>query len=133
MSQSTDPIERNYESVRERVKMRFGAYLPNRLSILERLAYCVLALTLFAHATLGVYIDDLIIPGRRGNDNSHFHGWQAWLIACAIYLVVLSLISRIIDHYDKRNNEQRYRQFEQLAWYTSGALIGLSFILRIFS
>lgn len=131
MNQSTDPIERDYEAVRERAKSRFGVYLPNRLSTSERLAYCALALALVAHATLGAYIDDLIIPSRRRGPDVHVHGWQAWLIACAIYLVAISLISRVIDHYDKRNNEHRYRQFERLAWYASGALVALSFILRI--
>jgi len=32
MNQSTHPIERDYEAVRERAKSRFGVYLPNRLS-----------------------------------------------------------------------------------------------------
>ncbi len=132
MNSSTDPVERDYEAVRARAKSRFGVYLPNRLSPTERLAYCALALALIAHATLGVYLDDLILPGRRKRPDIHVHGWQAWLIACSIYLVAVSLISRIVDHYDKRNNEHRYRQFEQLAWYLSGALVALSFVVRIF-
>ena len=60
---------------------------------IERLTYCALALALVAHATLGAYIDDLIIPSRRRGHDVHVHGWQAWLIACAIYLVAVSLIS----------------------------------------
>lgn len=131
MNQNTDPIERDYEAVRERVKSRFGVYLPNRLSVSERLAYCALALALVVHATLGLYIDDLVIPSRRRRPDVHVHGWEALLIACAIYLVAVSLISRIIDHHDKRDNEHLYRQFEQLAWYASGAFVALSFILRM--
>ena len=131
MDQSTDPIERDYEAVRARVNSRFGVYLPNRLSVAERLAYFALALALVAHATLGAYIDDLVIPGRRRSPSIHVHGWQAWLIAGAIYLVAISLVSRVIDHYDKRNNENRYRQFEQLSWYFSGALVALSVVLRM--
>jgi len=130
MDPYTDPIERDHEAVRNRIKSRFGVYLPNRVGVAERLAYCALALALLAHATLGLCMDDLVIPSRRG-PHTHLHGWQAWLAAGSVYLVAMSLISRVIDHHDKRDNEVSYRQFEQVCWYLSAALVIVSFFVSV--
>lgn len=58
-------------------------------------------------------------------------------MASAPYFVVMSLISRGIDHCDKRDNKSSYRQFEQVCWYLSVALVivmaVVSVIARIMS
>jgi hypothetical protein len=133
VDQHPNPIEEDYEAVRARAQSRFGRYLPNRVSPSERIACCVFALALIAHATMGVYIDDLVIPGRRRSPPTHLSGWEAWLFAGAIYSFAASFISRVVDHYDKKNNEHLYRWFEKSSGYVAAGFVALSFLHRVLS
>ena len=99
-----------------------GTYIPNKVSSSQRIAYAVWAFALVAYGTIGIALDDIFIPGRRGN-GVHFHGSSAWLMYGAIVLGSTIFIAEVIDHYDTRNNERWYRIYRRIAKAASVALI----------
>jgi len=69
--------------------------------------------------SFGIWVDDLIVPLRRGN-SLHLRGTAAMIMFAAMVAAALSFLSVVIDHYDLRNNELGYRRFafatQALGW-----------------
>jgi|SRR5215471_35782 len=89
-------------------------YTPNSIPVGTRVAHILLSALLLTYGTLAIYFDDLYLPasGRRLHHHGiHFHGVPLWLTYAAMLCAVLSLLSVVADHYDKRDNEISYRRF----------------------
>jgi len=86
-----------------------GNYIPNSISIGSRLFSIAFSLALLIYGTHGVYSNDLYIPGKRGG--IHFSGSATWLVFASIICLSVSIILIVIDHYDKRDNENQYYEF----------------------
>ncbi|WDE01688.1 hypothetical protein [Thalassomonas actiniarum] len=86
-----------------------GNYIPNSISIGNRLLHIILSISLLFYGAYGVYTDDLYIPSRR--DIFHFSGLAAWLVYAGMICLCAYLLSVVIDHYDKRDNEHQYYKF----------------------
>ena len=104
-----------------------GSYFePNHYSASQRFWNTLLALALVAYGSLGVYLDDLFIPGRGGS-GMHLHGLAAWLMYAAFLCAAAVLFSLVVDHYDRRNNEHHYTKFKKVAttvgWWFFGAAV----------
>jgi thiosulfate reductase cytochrome b subunit len=90
-----------------------GEYLPNKVSRNKRILYILISFLLFLYGIGGLYKNDLafLIGGKRGATIYHFHDSSLIILFLAIIFIVMSLVSRIIDHYDTRNNESKYKFF----------------------
>ena len=115
-------------------------YRPNRVPPKERFIFIVLSLFLIVYGSYGVLTDDLYIPtsGRRRysstprpNSGMHLHGPAAWCIYLAILCAVACMISMVVDHYDERDNEIKYKQFAQITQLLAVAFMVLGVILHI--
>lgn len=107
-----------------------GTYIPNKLSRSLRFAYAAWALVLMAYGTIGVALDDIFIPGKRGN-GIHLHGVSAWIMYAAIVLGATIFVSEIVDHFDTRDNERWYRAYRKVAKAASVTLIAAAFVHTI--
>jgi len=99
-------------------------YVPNKIPTGKRTWHIFLFVLLLCYGALGLYLDDLYIPGKRGN-GIHLHSHAAWIMYAAILCACANLISVVADHYDRRNNEERYINF---AFYAETAAWLLAFI-----
>jgi hypothetical protein len=103
---------------------------PNRVPRKTRMANAVLAAALITYGSYGLYIDDIFVPGK-GGEGLHFSGIGAWLIYASILCATANLISVVVDHYDKRNNEIYYAHVaaatQWLGWlsFIAGILLAL--------
>lgn len=66
---------------------------------------------LFIYGIVGLYNGELWFPGSRGSEGLTFSENTLTLILLAIFTGILNLLLPIIDHYDKRDNENVYRFF----------------------
>lgn len=89
-----------------------NGFAPNHYSLPRRLSHGALAVFLLAYGGIGLYRDDIHLPGRWG-DGFHFHGPAAWLMFGAILTAAAVFLALVIDHYDRRNNEHRYVLFKR--------------------
>ncbi|TLS78225.1 hypothetical protein FE236_00255 [Mariprofundus erugo] len=92
---------------------------PNQIPNYLRIRNSILAFVLMVYGTYGLYINDIYVPGRRG-EGIHFSGIAAWLVYAAMLNMTANLVAVIIDHYDRRNNELIYAHIATatlwLAW-----------------
>ncbi|MBD9480563.1 hypothetical protein [Pseudoxanthomonas sp. PXM02] len=102
-----------------------GRYLPNHIPVEDRVVHLVSAVFLFAYGSIGVWLNDLPLPGRRGI--LHLRDFGAWAMYAAIVSACLALLVLIADHYDRRDNEIRYwhaaRMLRGLGWSCFGVSI----------
>jgi hypothetical protein len=113
-------------------------YVPNVVSLMQRVAYACLAVALVLYGAVGVLTDALWIPGRR-TSGVVLAGIPAWLAMASLCIGALGLLSVVVDHYDRRNNEQKYRRFQDASCVLSvGCLVVAGgwhtwpYIMRVF-
>lgn len=107
-------------------------YRPNAYTKGDLLFSVATALVLVLWGGWGVWVDDLEMPARR--NVLHLHGLSAWLMYAAWLLAASSFVAIVVDHFDKRNNEKRYKRIGQSAafsaWLLFFAALTVSFVWR---
>ena len=88
-------------------------YIPNSIPAATRWGNTAAALFLLAYGSYGVWVNDLYLPGKRG-PGVHLHDESALLVFAAMLCGCAVLLAVVIDHYDERDNEHRYRQFGKI-------------------
>jgi hypothetical protein len=89
-------------------------YQPNEVPRAERVFNVVLGLFLLTYGTAGLLNHSLKFSSR-GRVLLWLKNGPAWLMALAFILGSLVLLSVVLDHYDRRNNEHHYRTFRHMA------------------
>ena len=102
---------------------------PNKIPRFKRIVYLLLSSVLILYAAHGLSINDIYIPGRRGSRGMHYHDVSAWLMAGAIFSAAVNMISVLVDHFDRRNNEINYAHFAAFCEWLAAAffILGLIF------
>lgn len=105
-------------------------YTPNHIPADERLRNTIFSILLFAYGSYGVWVNDLYIPGKRSR-GLHLHDVPAWIMYGAIICACMVMLSVVIDHYDKRNNEHGYKWFADTFKILGWVFFVLSLIMAI--
>jgi hypothetical protein len=111
-------------------------YTPNRIPKSERKWNLILSAVLIVIGSIILVTDDLYIPLVRPKnhfptDNGvHFHGKILWFIFAAFIAAASNMISVVLDHYDKRNNERNYRLFAMVSEAIGWSLLFLGLFLE---
>lgn len=105
-------------------------YTPNHIPVKERITLSIFSVLLFAYGTYGVWVNDLYIPGKRSR-GIHLHDVPAWIMYGAIITACLVMLSIVVDHFDRRNNETNYRGFAEAGKYVGWGLFALSLVMAI--
>lgn len=93
---------------------RKAAYRPNVVPGPDRWWNTSLGLVLLAWGIAGLYTARFEIR-TRGRLIVALREGPAWLMGAAAICGGLVLLSVVIDHYDRRNNEEHYRTFKWVA------------------
>ena len=109
---------------------QYGRYIPNQIPLNQRVMHVLLSLVLFAYGGYGVWVNDLYLPGKRRG--VHLHDTPAWIMYGAMTCACLVMLSVVLDHYDRRNNERHYRAFAKVGEFAGWSLFGLSLVWSIF-
>jgi hypothetical protein len=92
---------------------------PNSFPLKERVENMMLSIALVVYGGVGIWMDDLYLPAKRSK-GIHMHGVSAWIMYAAMLCGAAVMLSVVIDHYDRRNNEHRYVAFQKntaiVAW-----------------
>lgn len=107
------------------------AYLPNHIPEDVRNKNILMSAGLLLYGSLGLWLDDLYIPGKRGN-GVHFHGEPAWMIFAAMFFASLNLLTVVIDHYDERNNERVYEWAAKITQVLGWSIVIVAVLLDLF-
>jgi hypothetical protein len=96
-------------------------YRPNQVSAWNRFWYLVFCIVCVAYAAYSIHEGKFFLPAKRG-PGVELRGLSLWLIVCALVVGVAHLASLVVDHYDKRDNEQSYKDFATLTKFGFWAL-----------
>lgn len=105
------------------------SYTPNQIPLHKRMLRAGGATFLLAYGIVSLRMDDFVIPGKRGA--IHLHGLPGWILFAALIVAAAAMVSAIIDHYDRRNNESLYRNIEEWGAKAGAALFALAIGLNI--
>jgi hypothetical protein len=104
-------------------------FTSNHIKWTTRLYYSIASVSLFSYGAYGIYINDLFLPARGGG-GTHFQDGPAYVLFGAIICGCLYMISVVIDHYDKRDNEDNYHDFGMIMKYLGIALLFAAIALK---
>jgi hypothetical protein len=109
------------------------SHVPNRIPASQRFLDVLYALVIIGLGGLGLFKGELLLPGRRtsGPNGMVLHGVSAWVMYGAMFCAVCVLLSSVVDHYDRRNNEASYRRFVQAGKICGWALFVSALVLHV--
>lgn len=86
-------------------------YIPNQVPVQERVLSILLACTFIAASLYALIYQHLVLPygGKYRGHFWRFDGYEMTLPVAALILAVIGLLSIVVDHYDKRENEHVYK------------------------
>jgi hypothetical protein len=115
------------------MSMRTGTapYRPNSVSRIERVVNLGLALALLVYGSLGLMTGRLNLDGRRVRIGV-LEGGPAWLMSAALLVGAAVLLSVVLDHYDKRDNERYYQVFRWCAKALGWCLVASALVAHLY-
>jgi len=87
---------------------------PNTVPAVQRVLNLFLALVLVSYGLFGIVQGQMKISPPRSRIGLVFYDRPLWLLAASMFVGALVLVSVVVDHYDRRNNEHHYRLFKRL-------------------
>ncbi|MCY4743950.1 hypothetical protein NYO99_03090 [Pelomonas sp. UHG3] len=106
-------------------------HIANHIPRGERIANTLMSLGLLACSLHAALHDDLHISGRRG-PGIHLHGPPLWMLCAAMACAAANMLSVVVDHYDTRANEFRYRRFALVTQVAGWLLFFAAFAAEAF-
>jgi len=84
---------------------------PNTIPLKTRIFNLLISGCLVAYALYSIASNDFYLPSKR-EPGTHVHGLVVWIFVAACLAVVINMMSTVVDHYDKRNNELTYAHID---------------------
>lgn len=114
-----------------------SSWSPNKVPLTFRIFCIGVSLTLLAYGASGFLNNKLTLSTSKGGGGRLvFHDRPAWLLASAAIAGALVLLSVIVDHYDRRNNEVSYQLFRvgtlYLGFFLAAAAFAAYFYVGLF-
>lgn len=106
-------------------------YKPNVVPLFVRILNKVIAVFLILYGGYGLYINDLALPDKRGWV-LHLSDEPLWIMYSAFICGALVYLAEVIDHYDKRDNEHKYKNFGKVVGKTGWGLFIISLTLWVY-
>lgn len=114
---------------RRRVDRAGQPYIPNSIPFSRRIWHVFLSTLLVAYGTVGLLLNEVLVPGRRGSGYV-YRDIPMWLVLGAMLAATCNLLAVVIDHYDRRENERYYRIWARYTQALGWALFAGAFILE---
>lgn len=109
---------------------RSRRHVPNRVPLVLRLVLLALTVAFLVWGTTGVIYGAVFIPAR-GLAALVPTGLSAVLVGCGLWACSAMCVAAVIDHFDRRPNEEVYRAFYRLAGRAAAVLIAAGLVLSL--
>ncbi|WP_156392075.1 MULTISPECIES: hypothetical protein [unclassified Roseateles] len=87
-----------------------------------------LSICLVVYGAFGLATGGITLPGKRTLGTS-FTDVGAFLLYAAMLAAAANLVCAVVDHYDVRNNQQRYRKFSRTVYILGFVLLEVSVVV----
>jgi hypothetical protein len=96
-----------------------GVYVPNKYPKSGLISLALLSAILLFQVVFGFIYDEVVMTTRYLT-YIRFHGATAWVMCGSLFFFAVSMITLVVDHFDKRPNEDMYRRIslhsQDIAW-----------------
>ena len=114
----TQPLPECQDRLRKQRRWTRTIYTPNDVPLSHRILYGLISLTWVGWAMIGLLSGHMFfLVSKRGA--IHFSGVPAMLFSAAVVACAIACVVTIVDHYDRRDNEESYRRVRRRAWLTA--------------
>lgn len=130
MTESPEPRSQNSEPPPGEAR-----HVPNYVSLDKRAIYLIGSSAIITYTVACLFYDTFLlwIPSRKHSIILYLHGTAAWLAAAAALSATSSLLSVVVDHYDTRNNEGKYKAYARSSLVLAAAFLVLALIAHALS
>ncbi len=115
--------------VEARARATEGVHYPNHISRPLRRKYVFQSLVISLYAVFGLYFGKIVLPARARS--FEFEGFPAFVLVAAMLMAVVNMLSVVLDHHDRRDNEMNYEKFARITRVLGWVLLGLATILQV--
>lgn len=109
-------------------------YTPNHVPLLTRIIFLFSGLGLIIYTIVGLSKGSIWIFGTGGR-SMMLYSSPMWLMALSFFLAASNLLSDVIDHMDKRDNEKSYEKYREIskiaAWICFIGALALNIYLSV--
>ncbi len=106
-------------------------FKPNEIPLYKRVTYFIISTLVTIYVGYGVFIGYLLIPTEEGF--LVLYGFSLWIGSISFLCLAADFFIKIIDHYDKRDNEMTYWKYSNFAFRSGITLYAIALIVKIFS
>ncbi|MEP6881744.1 MAG: hypothetical protein ABI866_07115 [Dokdonella sp.] len=110
------------------------SYQPNHIPATERAINILFAIVIIAVGLVSFTTGELLLPGKRtsGPNGISMQGAPAWCMSIAMVCACIVLLSVVVDHYDRRNNERYYRRIASVSKTIGWCAFAASLTIHLF-
>ncbi len=105
-------------------------HVPNRFRREHLVGNVALAICLVVFGVAAVYSNQLKLSEGRGRSLVVLSDGPLWLALGAMACGVMGLLSVVVDHLDRRNNEHSYEAFRWITLRLGGVLLASALIVH---
>lgn len=121
----TQPLPEHQDRLRSQRHSTRLKYTPNHVPLIGRTLYALVSLTWIGWAMIGLLSGHMfVLLSKRGP--IHLTGAPAVLFSVAVMACAAACAVAIVDHYDKRNNEDSYKRIRRQLWWSAVGFLCLS-------
>ena len=124
------PLPEYYSEPPDRNTDDEGNYIPNEVPARVLVGRSIIAILLIAYSGYGIWHGELTIPLK--NSSIVVYETSLWILVSACLCACLELMTLVIAHFDKRDNEMMYYKFASVAQSLSISLFILALIWSVF-
>lgn len=106
-------------------------YTPNEVPISTRVIFLFSGIGIIVYTIVGLTKGSLWVFGTRGKSMFLSSG-PMWLMAIAFFLAASNILSDVVDHMDKRNNEARYVKYRAFSKTAAWIFFIAALVLNIY-
>ncbi|MEO6155639.1 MAG: hypothetical protein ABIP16_07925 [Thermomonas sp.] len=109
-------------------------YNPNQIPRTEQFINILYAAFIIALGVIGLMTGNLLLPGKRigpGSGGLSLHGLTAWFMGAAMVCACVVLLSTVVDHYDRRDNEVNYQRIARVGKVLGWSLFAIALALHL--
>lgn len=107
-------------------------YIPNRIEPVRRRLLAASSSFIATYGAWSIWRNDFAVPiwlrSRNGAPWLHLHDGAAIAASAALFCACLVMLSVVLDHYDKRDNERHYKLFAQVFTYAGWTFVMASLL-----
>lgn len=127
--QETRPLREHQERLHAQWGRPRAHYRHNQVNVTTRVLLALVSATWVSWALIGLlsghmFFFALILP-------LHLTGWPALMFSVGVLLSAAACCVSVVDHYDRRDNEHRYRQARRQLWRAAAGVGMLAIALHV--